>query len=68
MMVGREVILTVMKKPSKLLEEILRVEDLHVRDIRGLKAVSGFLFSVHAGEVLGIAGVQGTVRPNLRRH
>ena len=65
MMVGREVILTVMKKPSKPGAEILRVEDLHVRDVRGLKAVNGVSFNVRAGEVLGIAGVQGNGQTEL---
>ena len=65
MMVGREVILTVQKQPAKPKEEILRVEDLRVRDIRGLEAVRGVSFSVHAGEVLGIAGVQGNGQTEL---
>src|SRR6266516_3189481 len=65
MMVGREVILTVQKKPAKPTEEILQVEDLHVRDLRGLEAVNGVSFSVRAGEVLGIAGVQGNGQTEL---
>lgn len=65
MMVGREVILTVQKKQAKPTEEILRVEDLRVRDVRGLEAVRGVSFSVHAGEVLGIAGVQGNGQTEL---
>ena len=65
MMVGREVILTVMKKQSQPGAEILQVEDLHVRDIRGLKAVNGVSFNVRAGEVLGIAGVQGNGQTEL---
>jgi general nucleoside transport system ATP-binding protein len=65
MMVGREVILTVQKKPAKPAEEVLKVEDLHVKDVRGLKAVSGVTFSVRAGEVLGIAGVQGNGQTEL---
>ncbi|HZM23802.1 MAG TPA: ABC transporter ATP-binding protein [Anaerolineales bacterium] len=65
MMVGREVILTVQKQAAKPKEEILRVEDLRVRDIRGLEAVRGVSFSVHAGEVLGIAGVQGNGQTEL---
>ncbi len=65
MMVGREVILTVQKKPAQPAEEILKVEDLHVRDIRELEAVNGVSFSVHAGEVLGIAGVQGNGQTEL---
>jgi len=65
MMVGREVILTVQKKPAKPAEEILKVEDLHVRDIRGLESVNGVSFSVRAGEVLGVAGVQGNGQTEL---
>ena len=65
MMVGREVILTVQKKPAKPEDEILKVNDLHVRDIRGLESVRGVSFSVRAGEVLGIAGVQGNGQTEL---
>ncbi len=65
MMVGREVILTVQKGPAKPGEEVLRVENLHVRDARGLEAVRGVSFSVRAGEILGIAGVQGNGQTEL---
>jgi len=65
MMVGRAVILTVQKKPAQPTEEILKVEDLHVRDIRGLEAVNGVSFHVRAGEILGIAGVQGNGQTEL---
>ncbi len=65
MMVGREVILTVQKKPAEPGEEVLNVTDLHVRDIRGLESVRGVSFNVHAGEVLGIAGVQGNGQTEL---
>ncbi|HXF86570.1 MAG TPA: ABC transporter ATP-binding protein [Anaerolineales bacterium] len=65
MMVGREVILTVQKGPATPSEEVLRVENLHVRDARGLEAVRGVSFSVRAGEILGIAGVQGNGQTEL---
>jgi simple sugar transport system ATP-binding protein len=65
MMVGREVILTVMKGPAKPAEEVLKVEDLHVKDVRGLESVRGVSFEVRAGEVLGIAGVQGNGQTEL---
>lgn len=65
MMVGREVILTVQKKPAKPAEEVLKVTDLNVKDIRGLESVRGVSFDVRAGEVLGIAGVQGNGQTEL---
>ncbi len=65
MMVGREVIFTVQKKPAQPGEEVLQVEDLHVKDVRGLEAVNGVSFSVRSGEVLGIAGVQGNGQTEL---
>jgi len=65
MMVGREVILTVQKKPAQPTEEVLVVEGLRVRDVRDLEAVRGVSFSVRAGEVLGIAGVQGNGQTEL---
>jgi len=65
MMVGREVILTVEKGPAHPAEEMLRVEDLRVLDDRGVPVVNGASFVVHAGEVLGIAGVQGNGQTEL---
>lgn len=65
MMVGREVILNVEKEPAKPTEEILIVNDLHVLDQRGLEAVRGVSFSVRAGEILGVAGVQGNGQTEL---
>jgi simple sugar transport system ATP-binding protein len=65
MMVGREVILKVDKEPAKVGEVTLHVEDLHVRDDRHLMAVNGVSFQVRAGEVLGIAGVQGNGQKEL---
>ena len=43
----------------------MNVTDLHVRDMRGLEAVRGVSFNVRAGEVLGIAGVQGNGQTEL---
>ncbi|MEJ5225133.1 MAG: ABC transporter ATP-binding protein [Anaerolineales bacterium] len=65
MMVGREVILTVDKTPAKPGEDVLVVENLEVRDQRGLQAVKHVSFTVRAGEVLGIAGVQGNGQTEL---
>jgi simple sugar transport system ATP-binding protein len=38
---------------------VLEVEDLHVRDQRGLEAVKGVSLAVREGEVVAIAGVDG---------
>ncbi len=65
MMVGREVILTVDKKPAKPGEVVLDVADLQVLDDRHLEAVKGVSFQVRAGEILGIAGVQGNGQKEL---
>lgn len=65
MMVGREVILTVDKEPARLGEVVLRVEDLHALDDRGTPVVNGVSFEVRAGEILGIAGVQGNGQTEL---
>jgi simple sugar transport system ATP-binding protein len=65
MMVGREVILTVEKTPAQPKETILSVQDLHVTGDRGLDTVRGVSFEVHAGEILGIAGVQGNGQTEL---
>ncbi len=65
MMVGREVILKVEKEAAEVGDITLNVEDLHVRDDRHLEAVKGVSFQVRAGEVLGIAGVQGNGQKEL---
>ena len=65
MMVGREVILKVDKGPAHPGQEVLQVEDLHVVDARGVEVVGGASFFVRAGEVLGIAGVQGNGQAQL---
>jgi len=65
MMVGREVNLVILKKPAAPKDTALQVTDLHVADDRGLMAVDGVSFSVRAGEVFGIAGVQGNGQREL---
>jgi simple sugar transport system ATP-binding protein len=64
-LVGREVLLRVDKKPAEPGETLLAVEDLHVFDDRGLEAVRGVSFEVRAGEIVGIAGVDGNGQTQL---
>ena len=65
MMVGREVLLRVDKKPSQAGSPLLQVEDLHVFDDRGLEAVRGLSLEVHAGEIVGLAGVDANGQSEL---
>jgi simple sugar transport system ATP-binding protein len=65
MMVGREVLLRVDKKPAQPGEPLLEVEDLHVIDDRGLEAVRGISLTVRAGEIVGLAGVDANGQSEL---
>ncbi len=64
-MVGREVQLEVEKKPANAGNPVLEVQDLVVLDQRRHVAVNRVSFSVNAGEILGIAGVQGNGQTEL---
>jgi general nucleoside transport system ATP-binding protein len=65
MMVGREVLLRVEKPPAAPGDTLLEVEDLHVFDERGLEKVKGVSLRVRAGEIVGIAGVDGNGQTEL---
>jgi simple sugar transport system ATP-binding protein len=65
MMVGREVLLRVNKTPGHPGPVILHVENLHAQSDRDLEALHGVSFDVHAGEILGIAGVEGNGQTEL---
>ena len=65
LMVGREVLLRVDKTPGQPKEPLLTVENLSVLDDRALHAVSDVSFQVRAGEIVGIAGVDGNGQSEL---
>jgi general nucleoside transport system ATP-binding protein len=65
LMVGRNVQLQVSKKPAKPGDVVLDVSDLTVADQTGRVWVDGISFQVRAGEILGVAGVQGNGQTEL---
>jgi ABC-type uncharacterized transport system ATPase subunit len=65
LMVGREVLLRVDKGAHAAGEPLLQVERLSVRDDRGLEKVRDVSFEVRAGEIVGIAGVDGNGQTEL---
>jgi len=65
LMVGRKVLLRVDKTPATPGEVILDVQDLRVRDDKGVERLKGVSLQVRAGEVLGIAGVAGNGQSEL---
>ena len=65
LMVGREVILDVEKRPASAGEHALGVEGIVAEDERGVRAVDDVSFDVRAGEVFGIAGVDGNGQSEL---
>jgi simple sugar transport system ATP-binding protein len=65
LMVGRSVELKVHRKPAKPGGVVLSVKDLRVLDDRENPAVDGVAFEVCAGEIMGVAGVQGNGQTEL---
>jgi general nucleoside transport system ATP-binding protein len=65
MMVGRHVDLVIDKPAATPGEPILEIRDLVVRDERGHASVDGLNLTVHAGEIVAIAGVHGNGQSEL---
>ncbi len=65
MMVGRPVQLTVEKAPADPGEDTLAVDSLRVVDERGQVLVDDVSFTVRAGEIYALAGVQGNGQTEL---
>lgn len=65
LMVGRNVVFEVDKKEAKPKEELLSINNLVVEDNRGIKMVNGLNLSVRAGEIVGLAGIDGNGQSEL---
>ena len=65
LMVGREVLLRVEKSAAQVGEPRLSAEDLVVLSNTGAEAVRGVSLEVRAGEILGVAGVDGNGQTEL---
>ena len=65
LMVGREVLLRVEKGAARPSETLLAVEDLQVFDDRGIEKVRGLSLEVRAGEIVGLAGIDGNGQTEL---
>jgi simple sugar transport system ATP-binding protein len=65
LMVGREVLLRVTKTPARPGAVRLAVRDLAVTSADGARPLAGVSFDVRAGEIVGIAGVEGNGQTEL---
>ncbi|EGT3600086.1 ABC transporter ATP-binding protein [Clostridium perfringens] len=65
MMVGREVSFKVNKKPAKPGEVVLDIKNLSVKNNKKVLGLKDFSIDVRAGEIVGIAGVEGNGQSEL---
>lgn len=64
-MVGREVIFRIERTKVERGKPILQVEDLSARSDKDVMALKGVSFTIHEGEIFGIAGVSGNGQQEL---
>ena len=65
MMVGRDVEFQVEKGPASPGEAVIKIEHLRVEDDRGVQTVNDCSLEVRAGEIFGVAGVEGNGQREL---
>jgi simple sugar transport system ATP-binding protein len=65
MMVGREVLLRVEKPKPQIGDVALEVRNLSVMSATGARRVNDVSFQVRAGEIVGVAGVEGNGQTEL---
>ena len=65
LMVGRDVLLQVKKPDRPAGKVVLEIQNLQVQDDRGLPAVQNLSLQLRAGEILGVAGVDGNGQREL---
>lgn len=65
MMVGREIRFSINKPPPEVGPPVLEIHNLVVNDDRNLPAVQNLSLTVHAGEIVGLAGVDGNGQREL---
>lgn len=59
MMVGRDVVLDVKKTSQETGQPVLKLENISARNTMGTESIRGVNLTISAGEILGIAGVEG---------
>ncbi|WP_066892005.1 ABC transporter ATP-binding protein [Clostridium nigeriense] len=65
MMVGRQVSFKVEKTKAKPSEEVLRIENISVKNNKKVLGLKNFTLNVRKGEIVGIAGVEGNGQTEL---
>ncbi len=65
LMVGRDVLLDVSRAETTIGQEVLKVDELWTSGVREASKIRGLSLSVHSGEVVGIAGIDGNGQSEL---
>ena len=65
LMVGRRVLLRLEKAPARTGDPMLELDGVSLTDERGVTMLDDVSFTIHAGEIVGIAGVAGNGQSEL---